>query len=203
MRIYLVRHGQTESTGKGLYVGMSDVPLNEQGYKEAKLLGQAFKGQKIDVVYCSTLMRSIDTAKEIAQVTKASLKQELLMNEIDFGLLDGHDFDYINKHFPEVVQRWATDVFDLQFPEGENFNDLLSRVRKFKNLLLKYADQANIVVVGHAGFLKLLTCDLLQIDDEHWWKFKYTTASISEFMVSDGVACIYSFNNLSYNLAKE
>ena len=58
MKIYTVRHGQTEWNKKGLYQGKTDVPLNEEGKKQAMLVKEKLKDKKIDLIISSPLKRA-------------------------------------------------------------------------------------------------------------------------------------------------
>ena len=50
MKIYTVRHGQTEWNKKGFYQGKTDIPLNEEGKKQAILVKEKLKDKKIDLI---------------------------------------------------------------------------------------------------------------------------------------------------------
>ena len=48
MRIYIVRHGETDANKKGYAQGWTDDPLNENGRLIAELTGQGMKGTRFD-----------------------------------------------------------------------------------------------------------------------------------------------------------
>ena len=58
--IYLVRHGQTAMNRKKVLQGRSDIPLNEEGRKEAAEAGERFRKAQIifDRVYAYPLIRA-------------------------------------------------------------------------------------------------------------------------------------------------
>jgi len=197
MKIYLVRHAPTESTRSDIYVGITDEKLSVQGWQEASALGDFFADKQIETVLCSDLKRSQDTAMVIAQACRASLSVEKQLREINFGDLEGKDFNYVSEHFPLLVDCWKNNVFDLTFPNGDNYESFAARVEQFANDLINRLYE-NVVVVGHGGFLKILTCFLMKIDKENWWKFKYATSSVSLFRVVDGIASMLTFNDASH-----
>ena len=202
MNIYLVRHAPTVSTRHDVYVGVTDDPLSTQGEKEASLIASVFEDRKIDAVLCSNLKRSKNTAQAIAEICKAPLIEDSELREINFGSLEGKDFHYMNKHFPLLVECWKKSVFKLSFPEGDNFSIFAGRVKRFADKLIRQSYE-NVIVVGHGGFLKLLTCYLMNMERRHWWKFKYATSSISHLVVIDDVASILTFNDTSHLRIKE
>ena len=63
MRIYLVRHGETELNQKKCYYGHMDVGLSEKGVKQAKAIGAFFQNRSFDVVVSSPLIRAVKTGK--------------------------------------------------------------------------------------------------------------------------------------------
>ena len=69
LEIYLVRHGQTQFNETGRIQGWCDSPLTQLGQEQAAQLGKRLATQRIrfDVAYCSTLQRTIDTARIILQ----------------------------------------------------------------------------------------------------------------------------------------
>ena len=67
-RFYFIRHGETEWNTKGIYQGLTDIPLSEKGEKQAEYLGKRFqnKALKVDAIYSSPLQRAVKTAESIA-----------------------------------------------------------------------------------------------------------------------------------------
>ncbi len=66
MRLYLVRHGETESNRRGLALGRDDVPLNEHGVWQAERVGRALASEPLVAAYSSPLRRALDTAGAVA-----------------------------------------------------------------------------------------------------------------------------------------
>ena len=68
--IYYVRHGQTDYNIKNIFAGHLDVPLNEEGFKQAHKTAEELKDIKFDVCYCSPLIRAKQTCDEILKFHK-------------------------------------------------------------------------------------------------------------------------------------
>src|SRR3990172_1857428 len=62
VRLFLVRHGETESNRLGLALGRSDVPLNERGRWQAERLAGALRGEPLAAVYSRPLRRTLGPA---------------------------------------------------------------------------------------------------------------------------------------------
>ena len=67
MRIYLIRHGETDWNIDRRYQGIEDIPLNNTGVMQAKLCAKALSNMQFDAIYSSPLTRAYDTAALIAQ----------------------------------------------------------------------------------------------------------------------------------------
>ena len=89
MKIYVVRHGQTDYNINGLFQGRKDIPLNSVGIKQAKETAQKFKNISVDIILVSPLTRAKETAKYISNVTgiKPVIEQDLI--ERNFGDMEG------------------------------------------------------------------------------------------------------------------
>lgn len=64
--INLIRHGETDWNLHRKYQGTSDIPLNDTGREQARLLGESMRGEQWDVIYSSPSIRAFDTAKAVA-----------------------------------------------------------------------------------------------------------------------------------------
>lgn len=89
MKIYVVRHGQTDYNINGLFQGRKDIPLNSAGIKQAEETAQKFKNIPVDIILVSPLTRAKETAKYISNVTgiKPVIEQDLI--ERNFGDMEG------------------------------------------------------------------------------------------------------------------
>lgn len=89
MKIYVVRHGQTDYNINGLFQGRKDIPLNSVGIKQAEETAQKFKNIPVDIILVSPLTRAKETAKYISNVTgiKPVIEQDLI--ERNFGDMEG------------------------------------------------------------------------------------------------------------------
>src|SRR6476620_209508 len=66
LRLYIARHGETDWNAQHKLQGMTDIPLNENGRKQAAALAESLTGVHLDAIYSSTLSRSRDTAQTVA-----------------------------------------------------------------------------------------------------------------------------------------
>ena len=90
MKLYLVRHGETDWNAKGVLMGQTDIPLNATGIQQAEALRDkiAQRGLEFDVVYASPLQRTAKTAEIIAPNFPILFRDTL--KERGIGQLAGH-----------------------------------------------------------------------------------------------------------------
>lgn len=90
MKIYLIRHGETDWNLQGRFQGREDIALNENGVYQAKLCGEALKGEQFEAVLTSPLVRASKTAQIIAdyvKIDKVIVEKDLI--ERDFSKVSG------------------------------------------------------------------------------------------------------------------
>lgn len=178
-RLILVRHGNTKLNSAQRFWGQTDVELSEDGVRQAGRLGDRLATEKIDVVYASNLSRALVTAEIIASRHGLGVTTCAELAEVNFGYLEGLTFDEISKLHPEQARQLADWSLPLKFPGGESTDEFNDRVSKFLLRLENHAPEATILIVSHAGVLRLMVCNLLGIGLEHWRQMRLDLASVS------------------------
>lgn len=150
MKIYVVRHGESETNLQKCWTGWMDVHLTEKGIADGKKAGAFLKGIVFDKVYTSDLIRAQETAQ--AALPGCSYETSPLLREINVGNIAGKPLNIIT---PEQKKRNAQMGY-IDF-EGESKEAFRGRVRQFMTQL-EELDCENVAVFSHAGWL----CALLE-----------------------------------------
>ncbi len=87
--IYVMRHGQTDFNKENKWMGLLDIPLNENGISQALSSINYIKSLNIDIIYCSELKRAIQTSKIIANELNLPILIDRRLNERSLGSLEG------------------------------------------------------------------------------------------------------------------
>jgi len=172
--IFLLRHGKIGFSGR--YVGAMDVPLSSEGISQIEKLQVVFQDQNIDTIFTSPMLRCRQTCEIVFPEAVASCDDNL--KEINFGRWEGLTFEEISSKDPGIVDRWAEDVADFTFPEGESVDLFNKRVQKFATGL-RAGQSENIVVVCHGGVIRSLLCHFLGIDLRKYLLFQVNKGSYS------------------------
>lgn len=175
MKLYLVRHGQTDLNKVRRFQGHIDVPLNEAGIGQAQKLALRLSCEPLDKIYTSPLSRTQQTAEIIRSNHQIDIMTNEELAEMSFGSLEGKTYREINEIFPD----WNASVFDFTFAGGENLDNLVVRMKSFLDELKKQDEKTNVLVVTHSGCLRVMLCLLMDIDVNKWWQFKIDVASLS------------------------
>ena len=158
--MYLIRHGKIQlEDDQRRYIGQLDLPLSEEGVRQALGLQKRLDRAVISAAYCSDLSRSRQTA-EIIVGNKSIITPRSELREISLGTWEGCTFADIARRFPDKFKARGADIGYYRVPGGESFADCARRViAVFHEMLGTTA--GNILIVGHAGVNRALLCHIL------------------------------------------
>ena len=165
--VYLVRHGQTESSARLAYSGRSDVALTDAGREQARHAARQLAGAGIDGVFSSPLSRARDTARAIADATGAPLTVDERLTEVDYGDFEGLDRAEASERFGRAFDDWRADPFGSPVPGMEPLGDALARARAATADAL--AACARPVIVGHQGILRIVLIALGELEPQDYF----------------------------------
>lgn len=152
-----VRHGLTQLNRDKLVGGRIDVPLIDEGRKQAEEAAATFAGTGFDVVVSSPLRRSVETASIVTGLPPEAIEVDELATERSFGEMEGIDPAEVPRRFPQVRYHRVGHVgYSLNPPGGEPFEDLQARARGFLQGLLARHGERRILVFSHQNFLQQL-----------------------------------------------
>ncbi|NQT05622.1 MAG: histidine phosphatase family protein [Dehalococcoidia bacterium] len=197
-RLLLARHGNTKGNSAERFWGQTDVELSAEGTWQVERLADRLAGENIASIYSSKLCRASATAEIIASHHQQQVITCPELLEINFGKVEGLSFNEIGERYPELVRDWPTRDPSFRFPEGESVIDLDHRVVKFLGRLEKHTPEDTVLVVAHAGVLRLLICHLLPIDIRHWRQLRTDLASLSIVVTSSQGAVLHLLNDTSH-----
>ena len=172
-KLLIVRHTESEWNALGKWTGLTDVHLSDKGFKDAALLGVAFKGLNLnpDAAYCSEQLRARETLETLlaaAQLTDIPVMANKAINERDYG-------EYTGKNKWEIQQQVGDDNFtairrgwDVPIPGGETLKMVYERVVPFykDTVLPELRSGKNVLLVGHGNSLRALIKYLESLSDE-------------------------------------
>lgn len=162
MKLYVMRHGQTDWNVLGKIQGISDTELNETGIKQAKEAKEKFNQLEIDLIFCSPLKRTRKTVEIINQDKQVPVFYENKIMERGFGDLEGVKFG----------EEEAFKKYDFwNYHENANHKnvepivDCCNKVWRFLEKIKEKYHGKNILIVTHGGTAKVINAYFAGIDE--------------------------------------
>jgi len=177
--VLLLRHGETALNRSGALRGHIDVPLSENGVREARQLAARVAAEyALAGIYSSPLVRARATAAEIARLTRLDVTIDERFIDVDYGAWAGRVYDTFSAEEKEAFRCWQR-MPEQPLPGADDPADVQRRA------LVGLADRAMlgrgcIAIVTHDAILQLLLCNLLGIDLRSYRGIVQHTATLNE-----------------------
>lgn len=176
-KLGFIRHGSTAWNKERRAQGSSNIPLDQDGIRDAESLADRIKGEEWDVIYSSDLVRAMQTAEIVArnlQVEEVFLDSRL--QEVNGGQIEGTTES-------ERIEKWGEDWRDLDLGI-EPREMVIKRALSFiEEVTEKHKDQ-NVLVVSHGSYIRHVLRELvkdLKMEDH------LENTSVSTVKVRDGL----------------
>lgn len=181
-QIDLLRHGEPEGGSK--YRGQSDDPLSEVGWAQMRrAVGGATEW---DLVVSSPLRRCLAFAQELAEQRGYPLHVDADFKEVGFGAWEGCSKAEIKARSPETVARFYADPVQNR-PEGaEPLTAFRDRVRSAWEGVLECHHGKRVLVVAHAGVIRMVLGIVLQAPLESAYRIHVPYAGMTRIAVPQG-----------------
>ncbi len=149
MKIYIIRHGETDWNTIKRLQGRSDIELNAQGRRLAEVTAEALKDVQFTKVYTSPLKRAKETAMIICRDRQIPIIEEPRIVEMSFGIYEGLCSGKDNYTIPDPNFSFFFTKPDLYIPpEGaESIEELCGRTTEFLQELVKTEEMINDTVL--------------------------------------------------------
>ena len=195
MRLWLVRHGETEANVAGLYSGHAPTPLTERGIAQAQTLGTLLRNVPVDNVLCSELERARHTTQLILAEREVPVRNMPELNEMFFGDWEMRHHRDLAREDAENYAVWCNDWQNATPTNGEGFQAFSLRVERFIAQLDDYKMCQNLLVVSHQGVLSVLIARLLSMPAAAMWHFRVEQGCWSAIDFCDDFAVLKVLNS--------
>ncbi len=153
MKLFLVRHGETDCNRALIVQGWVHTPLNKKGRIQAHELGRRLKEKGIgfDHFYSSDLLRAYQTALIVNEYLKMpEIKRDPRLREVKRGIWNLQHIPEIKEKYYELWKIWDRDPYHMRPPLGESLEDAEKRVLNFVDYLREmYPQDSRILVTTH------------------------------------------------------
>jgi alpha-ribazole phosphatase/probable phosphoglycerate mutase len=140
VKIIFEAHGTTFDNEAHLSSGHNDIALSPLGIQQSKEMGERYKDEHFNAIFCSDLQRAYKSA-QIAFGDKFPIIKDRRLRECDYG-------DFTQKP-SEVVDEQKPLRLTEPFPNGESYADTTERMRHFLINLFSDYEGKRVMVIGH------------------------------------------------------
>ena len=163
LKLYIVRHGETEWNVIKRFQGQLNTPLTEKGMEKLGETGKKLKNILFDQVYTSELERTVNSAEIILNENngyknnKLELQKLAELNEVYFGVWQGLTYEEVFLKYPEEANNYFYNVknYKAENVEAENLKDALERFLRGINKILDSHKSGNILIVTHGTVFEM------------------------------------------------
>ena len=156
MKVDFVRHGQTKNNIMGILAGHTDVPLNEEGRRQAKETASKISDD-YSMIYSSDLIRCKQTAEILNAKMKLPIKYDPRLRERHFGSLEGKKSLEVDPTGVMKERDLAHNDYDYRPFGGEHVGGVKERLFEFlEDVKREVGDNAKILVVTHGGIIRIM-----------------------------------------------
>jgi probable phosphoglycerate mutase len=167
-RVFLIRHGATILSAEDRFAGATDVPLSDEGRRQAARLAARLKEEPITAVYASPMGRTIETARILAGPHGLEVEQRDGLREISHGHWEQMTREEVEAQFPEEASEWEKDPYTFAPAGGESGLAVTARALPTLIDLVRAHPGGNILVVSHKATIRLILSSLLGFDPRRY-----------------------------------
>lgn len=175
MRLYIIRHAETEHNNLGLIQGSEvDSNLNEIGNQQSDLFFDFYKDVNFEKIYVSGLKRTFQTVQRFIDIGIPFEKFDEF-NEISWGVNQGKNDDL--KEYKELTKSWKNGYLNNKFDMGESPNEMIIRLMKgFKKIIKENFSKVLICIHGRA--LRIILSKLIDNDLRKMDKYNHSNTGL-------------------------
>ena len=203
MRLYIIRHGETDWNVKRRLQGHQGADLNEKGVELAQVTAEGMKDISFDLCFSSPLPRAMHTAKIILGERQVSILEEPRIMEIGFGEWEGLCCAPDHMEIPaEIFKLFYADPFHYPAPAGgETIGDVCARTREFYQELIQNPEYQNktILISTHGCASRAFLNNVYEQKDDFWHGGVPRNCAVSIVDVVNGKGVLLEFDKLYYD----
>jgi broad specificity phosphatase PhoE len=167
--VVLIRHGQTEWSASGRHTGRTDVPLTDEGRRQAEALRACLSEWRFDKVLTSPLQRAAETCRLAGLGEVAQVRDDL--REWDYGAYEGLTTAEVRSNRPSW-NLWVDGV-----PNGESVEQVGARADRVIGEI--QAADGDIALFAHGHVLRVIATRWLELPPDRGRSFVLETATLS------------------------
>lgn len=162
MKLYVMRHGQTDWNVAGKVQGCTDIELNDKGVEQAKSAKEKINQCGIDVIFCSPLKRTKKTAEIMNEDKQVPVIFEERLKERNFGELEGKNAE----NYPQKFRNAWNYSLNTKLDKIEPIVDLCDKVWGFLDEVKEKYQDKNVLLVTHGAITHVILAYFEGIEED-------------------------------------
>ena len=197
--VIFMRHGQAENNVSRTLVGRHiEAHLTDQGKTQVADAARELKSIKIDKVFASPVIRSVETAKIVCDTLGMEYEIDDRLYEIELGKLVGMNYEEVTTKYGDLFMRFYTDSDPVLERFGvETFAAVKKRVKSFLDDALEKHGGSNVLTITHLDPIKAALATLLDLKPEALYRWHIRNASLTVFKHESRVYSLSGVNVMS------
>jgi broad specificity phosphatase PhoE len=198
LRLFVIRHGETDFSRERRFAGARDVPLGARGRLQSEAVAAALAAEKLAAVYASPLDRARASAELIAKPHGLEPRIAPAFREMAFGQWEGLLRDELAVRVPGDAAMWRDSPHLAAPPGGERLVDVSARVQEAVAELRERHAGATVALVTHAVVTRLIVLQALGLGPERLWSVDASPAGITEIEYQGAWVTMHRMNTLAH-----
>lgn len=158
MKLFVVRHGETEWNAQKRLQGHLDSPLTDNGIYHAELLGKKLEAISFDSIISSPSERAMHTARIVKGNRALAIETDHRLKEINLGSWQGKTFVEIKETDPYTYENYVKypKLYKRDEKGAETLIDVIDRVHGFLEYMENRNQPGSYLIVTHGVVVKAL-----------------------------------------------
>lgn len=184
--VIVVRHGHVEGITPPRFRGRVDLPLTEQGVRQAEMARDCLaKRFHPTVIYTSPLSRCERTGQVLAKPYGLPTHQLAAFIDIHYGAWQGKSFVEVQSDDPAGFANWQLTPHLAAIPGGETLYEVAARIAGVMRMILAQHRGETILLVGHDSVNRVLLSLALELPLSRFWHLQQDPCAISVLTHND------------------
>jgi ribonuclease H / adenosylcobalamin/alpha-ribazole phosphatase len=198
LRLFVLRHGETESSRDRRFTGGRDVLLTPAGQRQAEAAAAVLSTVGLQAVYTSPLARTRTSAEIIAGLSKVPVHVDARFAEMRFGEWEGLTFREAAAKTPELYARWQAAPHETTPAGGEGVMSVAARVADGIAALQAAHPDGTVALVTHAMVVRLIVLAALGLAPDRLWSVDASAGGLTEIEYRPGWVTVHRMNTVSH-----
>jgi alpha-ribazole phosphatase len=157
-RLIFVRHAEAEGNKTRRFHGWTDSGITEKGHLQAKRVAERLVSMDVDVIYSSSLKRTMQTASYISEALKLPVITSDRLKEINGGDWEDVPWEQLQERWPDEYEAWEKRPYEHRMPNGESMDEFQNRLINEVMRIIRLNEGRSILVVTHGTAIRAMLC---------------------------------------------